>query len=183
MYLASLPHCCKEQVLKVLHAVGKCTQLQLMVCTMVQERKLFDEKFIRLDTRRLCELTSAADALDMKPLVDLTSRALARMIEGKSAEEIRCFASKAHATCLCVCLTQTCLAGFLANTCYVSACCARGKTQHAGSPSMLQVQGHALSCLAGFETCSRMLSPVVTCPLVLVLICRLISIPHLACAC
>ena len=55
----------------------------------VQERKLFDEKFIRLDTRRLCELTSAADALDMKPLVDLTSRALARMIEGKSAEEIR----------------------------------------------------------------------------------------------
>lgn len=58
-------------------------------CSCKQERKLFDEKFIRLDTRRLCELTSAADALDMKPLVDLTSRALARMIEGKSAEEIR----------------------------------------------------------------------------------------------
>ncbi|GBG71485.1 hypothetical protein CBR_g8901 [Chara braunii] len=54
-----------------------------------KERKLFDERFIRLDTRRLCELTSAADSLDMKPLVDLTSRALARMIEGKTAEEIR----------------------------------------------------------------------------------------------
>jgi len=27
-----------------------------------KERKLFDEKFIRMDTRRLCELTSAADA-------------------------------------------------------------------------------------------------------------------------
>ena len=26
-----------------------------------KERKAFDEKFIRLDTRRLCELTSAAD--------------------------------------------------------------------------------------------------------------------------
>lgn len=26
-----------------------------------KERKIFDEKFIRLDTRRLCELTSAAD--------------------------------------------------------------------------------------------------------------------------
>jgi hypothetical protein len=37
----------------------------------------------------LCELTSAADSLDMKPLVDLTSRALARMIEGKTPEEIR----------------------------------------------------------------------------------------------
>lgn len=55
----------------------------------LQERKLFDEKFIRLDTRRLCELTSAADSLDMKPLVDLSSRALARMIEGKTPEEIR----------------------------------------------------------------------------------------------
>lgn len=54
-----------------------------------KERKIFDEKFIRLDTRRLCELTSAADSLDMKPLVDLTSRALARMIEGKTPEEIR----------------------------------------------------------------------------------------------
>ncbi len=54
-----------------------------------QERKLFDERFIRLDTRRLCELTSAADALGMKSLVDLTSRALARMIEGKTPEEIR----------------------------------------------------------------------------------------------
>jgi hypothetical protein len=54
-----------------------------------QERKLFDERFIRLDTRRLCELTSAADALDMKPLVDLTSKALARLIEGKTPEQVR----------------------------------------------------------------------------------------------
>ena len=56
----------------------------------LQERKLFDEKFIRLTTRRLCELTSAADALAMKPLVDLTSRALARLIEGKTPEQVRC---------------------------------------------------------------------------------------------
>lgn len=54
-----------------------------------KERKIFDERFIRLDTKRLCELTSAADSLQMKPLVDLTSRALARMIEGKTPEEIR----------------------------------------------------------------------------------------------
>ena len=56
----------------------------------LQERKIFDEKFIRLDTRRLCELTSAADALAMKPLVDLTSRALARLIEGKTPEQVHC---------------------------------------------------------------------------------------------
>ncbi|KAF5451619.1 hypothetical protein F2P56_026710 [Juglans regia] len=54
-----------------------------------KERKSFDEKFIRMDTKRLCELTSAADGLQLKPLVDLTSRALARIIEGKTPEEIR----------------------------------------------------------------------------------------------
>ncbi|KAL5792382.1 hypothetical protein ACOSP7_000976 [Xanthoceras sorbifolium] len=54
-----------------------------------KERKSFDEKFIRMDTKRLCELTSAADSLQLKRLVDLTSRALARIIEGKNPEEIR----------------------------------------------------------------------------------------------
>jgi hypothetical protein len=54
-----------------------------------KEHKVFDERFVRLDTRRLCELTSAADSMDMKPLGDLTSRALARMIEGKTPEQIR----------------------------------------------------------------------------------------------
>jgi len=34
-------------------------------------------------------LTSAAESLQLKPLVDLTSRALARIIEGKTPEEIR----------------------------------------------------------------------------------------------
>lgn len=42
-----------------------------------------------MDTKSLCELISAADSLQLKPLVDLTSRALARIIEGKSSEEIR----------------------------------------------------------------------------------------------
>ncbi|KAJ7962403.1 SKP1-like 21 [Quillaja saponaria] len=54
-----------------------------------KERKSFDEKFIRMDTKRLCELTSVADNLQLKPLVDLSSRALARIIEGKNPEEIR----------------------------------------------------------------------------------------------
>ncbi|VFQ74738.1 unnamed protein product [Cuscuta campestris] len=54
-----------------------------------KERKSFDEKFIRIDIKRLCQLTSAADSLQLKPLLDLTSRALARMIEGKNPEEIR----------------------------------------------------------------------------------------------
>lgn len=55
----------------------------------LQERKTFDEKFIRLDANQLCDLASAADSLRLSPLVDLTSRALARMIQGKTAEQIR----------------------------------------------------------------------------------------------
>ncbi|XP_044493223.1 SKP1-like protein 21 isoform X2 [Mangifera indica] len=54
-----------------------------------KEGKSFDEKFVRMDTKRLCELTSAADSLKLKPLHNLTSRALGRIIEGRSPEEIR----------------------------------------------------------------------------------------------
>lgn len=54
-----------------------------------KERKLYDEKYIRMDACQLCQLTSAADALDLRPLVDLASRALARLISGKTPEEIR----------------------------------------------------------------------------------------------
>lgn len=104
-----------------------------------QERRAFDERFIRRDSAALCDLTSAADGLEMRGLVDLggcwltgwasgwraaacpacpaaqfcpllstcltrllphprphaspsthaASRAIARLIEGRSAEEIR----------------------------------------------------------------------------------------------
>ena len=54
-----------------------------------QEKRQFNERFVRIDTKRLCELTSGADALKMRPVVDLASRQLARMIEGKSPDEIR----------------------------------------------------------------------------------------------
>ncbi|KAK1366590.1 S-phase kinase-associated protein 1-like [Heracleum sosnowskyi] len=54
-----------------------------------KELKTYDEKFIRLDTQGLCQLISAADSLKLRSLVDLTSRALARIIEGKTPEEIR----------------------------------------------------------------------------------------------
>ena len=37
----------------------------------VQERRVFDERFIRRDSTQLCDLTSAADALEMRALVDL----------------------------------------------------------------------------------------------------------------
>lgn len=42
-----------------------------------------------MGTQLLCEVTAGADSLAMKALVDLCSRALARMIEGKSPDEIR----------------------------------------------------------------------------------------------
>lgn len=66
--------------------LGSVWQIAFM---LTQERKQFDEKFVKMDTKKLCELTSAADSLEMRPLVDMASRALARLIEGKSPEEIR----------------------------------------------------------------------------------------------
>jgi hypothetical protein len=54
-----------------------------------KERRQYDQRLVACDTRRLCELTSAADSLDLRPVVELTSKALARLIEGKSPEEIR----------------------------------------------------------------------------------------------
>ncbi|KAL6843324.1 hypothetical protein ACP4OV_027037 [Aristida adscensionis] len=54
-----------------------------------KERKSFDEKFVRIDTERLCKLASAALGLQLRPLVDLTCGALARTIGGKTPEEVR----------------------------------------------------------------------------------------------
>ncbi|KEH17886.1 putative S-phase kinase-associated protein [Medicago truncatula] len=54
-----------------------------------KERKSYDEKFVRIDAPRLCELTSAAKYLQLNPLYDLTCHAITRIIEGKSSEEIR----------------------------------------------------------------------------------------------
>ena len=44
---------------------------------------------MRVDTAELCALTSAADALQLRPLVEAASRSLAKLIEGKNAQEIR----------------------------------------------------------------------------------------------
>lgn len=66
------------------HPADRC-----MHRTRTQERKQYDERLVKMETKRLCELTSAADSLEMRPLVDITSRGLARLIEGKSPEEIR----------------------------------------------------------------------------------------------
>ncbi|CAN6979190.1 unnamed protein product [Brassica oleracea var. botrytis] len=54
-----------------------------------KERKTYDQKFIRMDTTMLRELASAADSLQLKPLVDLTCRTLGRSMEGKTPEEMR----------------------------------------------------------------------------------------------
>jgi hypothetical protein len=55
----------------------------------LQERKSFDEKFVRIDTEKLCKLASAALGLQLRPLVDLTCGALARIIGGKTPDEVR----------------------------------------------------------------------------------------------
>lgn len=85
-YAISLPERVNPAVLSLILDYCRFHQVQ---GRSNKERKTFDEKFIKIETKRLCELTSAADNLQLKPLVDLTSRALARKIERKTPEEIR----------------------------------------------------------------------------------------------
>ena len=49
----------------------------------------FEEFLETADPSVLCELASASYYLEVKPLVDLTCRAIADIIKGKSPEEIR----------------------------------------------------------------------------------------------
>jgi hypothetical protein len=55
-----------------------------------KERKSYNEKLIRImDSNGLCELASAANSLQLKPLVNLMCCALAELIKVSSPEEIR----------------------------------------------------------------------------------------------
>ncbi|XP_026444336.1 SKP1-like protein 21 [Papaver somniferum] len=54
-----------------------------------KQPKSFDDKFIRIDSESLCELAAAADSLQLRPLVHRTCLEFARMIQGKTPEEIR----------------------------------------------------------------------------------------------
>ncbi|KAK1418681.1 hypothetical protein QVD17_27827 [Tagetes erecta] len=53
------------------------------------ERKLFNEKFIRTNKKRLRDLKIAAAGMKLTPLVELTCVALTRLIETSTTEEIR----------------------------------------------------------------------------------------------
>jgi len=54
-----------------------------------KEKRRWDEDFVKLDSPELCELASAAFHLGVSPLVDLTCKAIAKMMQGRSPEEIR----------------------------------------------------------------------------------------------
>jgi len=73
-----------------LHSVFDFCRFHVSPGRAIKERKQYNKQYIRdLDTARICELASAAHYLNIKPLIDLSCKALAREIEGKSPEEIR----------------------------------------------------------------------------------------------
>ncbi|KAL8093054.1 hypothetical protein AgCh_035077 [Apium graveolens] len=55
------------------------------------ELESFDAEFVNIDKNVLFGLVSAANYLNIKSLLDLTSQALADIIDEKTAEEIRDF--------------------------------------------------------------------------------------------
>jgi len=49
----------------------------------------FDADFVKVDQSTLFEMILAANFLDIKPMLDLTCKTVAKMITGKTPEEIR----------------------------------------------------------------------------------------------
>jgi len=54
-----------------------------------KEKREWDARLLRLDTAELCELAAAAYHLEITPLVELTCKGIATLMQGKSPEEIR----------------------------------------------------------------------------------------------
>eukprot|EP01130_Rhizamoeba_saxonica_P013673 TRINITY_DN5853_c0_g1_i1.p1 TRINITY_DN5853_c0_g1~~TRINITY_DN5853_c0_g1_i1.p1 ORF type:complete len:357 (-),score=75.51 TRINITY_DN5853_c0_g1_i1:73-1143(-) len=54
-----------------------------------REKKEWNTQFVQVDQNLLCELASASYYLDIKSLVNLTSRAIATQVSGKTSEELR----------------------------------------------------------------------------------------------
>ncbi|XP_017243361.1 SKP1-like protein 21 isoform X1 [Daucus carota subsp. sativus] len=53
-----------------------------------EEQKTFDENFLQIDARSLCELIILGNDLQLRPLIDCTCEALAQRISNNSTEEI-----------------------------------------------------------------------------------------------
>jgi len=83
--IVSLPEVKSSTLEKVLDYCRFHNQLDLNE----RERKSWDADFVQVKQSVLCELASASYYLDIKPLVNLTSRAIASQISGKTSEEIR----------------------------------------------------------------------------------------------
>jgi hypothetical protein len=57
---------------------------------IVQERKKFNGELVRkCDPSLLCGLLTLAHDWDLAPLVDITAKAVARLMEGKAPEDMR----------------------------------------------------------------------------------------------
>eukprot|EP00771_Trimastix_marina_P000025 gnl/Trimastix_PCT/102.p2 GENE.gnl/Trimastix_PCT/102~~gnl/Trimastix_PCT/102.p2 ORF type:complete len:153 (+),score=62.29 gnl/Trimastix_PCT/102:48-506(+) len=53
------------------------------------DKKQWDENFVKVDKETLFNLIMAANYLDVKPLLDLTCQTVANMLKNKTPEEIR----------------------------------------------------------------------------------------------
>lgn len=94
--LASLTKNCEEETIVTLPDVKGLTLKRVIeYCKFhsseasEKEKKAWDSEFVQVKQSILCELASASYYLDIKPLVNLTSKAIATHISGKTSEEIR----------------------------------------------------------------------------------------------
>nr|XP_012575685.1 SKP1-like protein 21 [Cicer arietinum] len=84
-FAVSLPHCVTTKILNLI--LDYCRFYQVIERSE-EERKIFEENLLSNDTKTLCELGTAAECLQLTPLVDLTCDALGQQVEGKTPQEI-----------------------------------------------------------------------------------------------
>ena len=53
------------------------------------EKKAWEQEYVKMDENLIAEILVAANYLDIKPLIDITSTEIAKIISRKSVEEIR----------------------------------------------------------------------------------------------
>jgi len=76
-------------ICKVMEYCHVHTAPHLFLMEKWTDLRAWDDKFVQLDPGTLCELASAAYHLGIKPLVDLACHAIAELLKGKTAAEIR----------------------------------------------------------------------------------------------
>lgn len=113
----------KQHVIPVFDLPTESVQCALDYCSCLYKQQVdrvetamldWEDKFVRLESKELCDLAKVASNLDIQPLVDLTCRSIAQIMSATSeADELRKkFGLKEPHEVECSCELRSDMAGF-----------------------------------------------------------------------